>query len=285
MSNISIVIPVYNENKIVVSVLDKIFVTIKNLKSHEFEVIVVNDCSQDGTLEILKKYEGIKLISNPYNLGYGASLKRGIKVAKFEWIFITDADGTYPVETLPKFLAYMQDYDMVIGSRTTTKNETPLLRRPAKKFLNGFASWLVNFKIPDLNSGMRMFKKDLCLEFWNLYPQRFSFTSTITMAFIKNNYLVKYLPIDYYERVGKSSISPWNFFSFLALVFRIAFYFQPLKFLTPIIIFMFVIGATKSIFDFIYQNYIGNFSIFLLTLSVIMVFVAIISDLLFKQRR
>ncbi|RJQ34078.1 glycosyltransferase family 2 protein [Candidatus Parcubacteria bacterium] len=285
MPNISIVIPVYNEEKIVASVLDKIFTTINSVAAYEFEVIVVNDYSKDNTLQILQKYEGIKLISNPYNLGYGASLKRGIKEAKGEWIFITDADGTYPVEKLPEFLPYMKDYDMIVGSRTTEKNETPLLRRPAKKFLNSFASWLVNFKIPDLNSGMRMFRREMCLEFWNLYPQRFSFTSTITMAFIKNNYLVKYLPIDYHERIGKSSISPWNFFSFLSLVFRIAFYFQPLKFLTPIIIFIFIIGASKSIFDIWYQNFVGNFSIFLLTLSVIMVFVAMISDLLFKQRK
>lgn len=285
MSKISVVIPVYNEEKIVASVLDKLFVTIRNIDSYEFEVIVVNDHSKDRTLDILKNYHGIKLISNPYNLGYGASLKRGIRAAQGEWIFITDADGTYPVEKLAEFFPYMKDYDMIVGSRTTEKNETPLLRRPAKKFLNSFASWLVNFKIPDLNSGMRIFKRELCLEFWNLYPQRFSFTSTITMAFIKNNYLVKYLPIDYHERIGKSSISPWNFFSFLSLVFRIAFYFQPLKFLTPLISFIFVVGAGKSIFDLWHQNFVGNFSIFLLTLSVIMIFVAMISDLLFKQRR
>lgn len=285
MPKISIVIPVYNEEKIVTLVLDKIFSTIQSIESYVFEVIVVNDYSKDGTLEILRKYKNIKLITNPYNLGHGASLKRGIKAASGEWIFITDADGTYPVEKLIDFLPYMEDYDMIIGSRTTAKNETPLLRRPAKKFLNSFASWLVNFKIPDLNSGMRIFKKDLCLEFWNLYPQRFSFTSTITMAFIKNNYLVKYIPIDYHERIGKSSISPWNFFSFLSLVFRIAFYFQPLKFFMPLITLMLIVGIGKSIFDILYQNAIGNFSIFLLTLSVIMIFVATISDLLFKQRK
>ncbi|PLX25333.1 glycosyltransferase family 2 protein [Candidatus Parcubacteria bacterium] len=285
MPNISIVVPVYNEEKIVSSVLDKLLATIKNIDTHTFEVIVVNDHSKDKTLEILQRYDNIKLISNPYNLGYGASLKRGIREAKGGWIFITDADGTYPVEKLPEFLPYMKDYDMVIGSRTTEKSEIPLMRRPAKKFLNKFASWLVSFDIPDLNSGMRMFKRDMCLEFWNLYPQRFSFTSTITMAFIKNNYLVKYFPIDYHERVGQSSIRPLDFFNFLALVFRIAFYFQPLKFLTPIISVVFAIGLGKSIFDLWYQNFIGNFTIFLLTLSIILIFLAVIADLLFKQRK
>ena len=283
--NISIVIPVYNEEEVVASVLDKVLATVRSIQHMDIEVIVVNDHSTDKTLEILKTYQDINLISNPYNLGYGASLKRGIKAARGKWIFITDADGTYPVEKMPEFLPYMKDYDMIIGSRTTRNSNIPFFRRPAKKFLNWFASWLINFKIPDLNSGMRIFKKDLCLEFWNLYPQRFSFTSTITMAFIKNNYLVKYFPIDYHERVGKSSIKPWNFFSFLALVFRIAFYFQPLKFLTPLVSLIFVVGVAKSAFDLWNQNFVGNFSIFLLTLSIIMVFVAIVSDLLFKQRK
>lgn len=285
MKSISIVIPVYNEAEVVASVLDNILLHIKEIQDFNFEIIVVNDCSTDNTLDILNTYQGIKLISNAYNLGYGASLKRGIKEARGEWIFIVDADGTYPIDRLRDFLNYTNDYDMIVGARTTSENKTPWLRRPAKKFLNHFASWLVNFNIPDLNSGMRMFRRDLCLEFWNLYPQKFSFTSTITLAFIKNNYLVKYIPIDYYERVGKSSISPWNFFSFLSLVFRIAFYFQPLKFLAPIIIFIFTVGLVKSTIDIVYQNLVGNFSVFLLTLSMIMIFMAVIADLLFKQRK
>lgn len=285
MINISIVIPAYNEEAAIKLTLDKLKKVIQDHSGLSFEIIVVNDFSQDQTLEILKQLSGITLINNPYNLGYGASLKRGIKVAKGEWIFIADADGTYPIDCLADFFPYMSDYDMVVGARTNNQNSIPFFRRPAKTFLNWFASWLVNFKIPDLNSGMRIFKRDLCLEFWGLYPKRFSFTSTITMAFIKNNYLVKYVPINYYKRVGKSSIVPWNFFTFLSLIFRLAFYFQPLKFLLPVSIFILLTGIIKGAYDLWTLNFVGNFSVGLILIAILFIFTASTADLLFKQRK
>ena len=282
---ISIVIPVYNEEAAISSTLLTIKNTMAAVKGYDFEIIVVNDCSQDKTLSVLMEHEDIVIINNPYNLGYGASLKRGISRATGEWVYITDADGTYPNDKLSQFLPYLKDYDMVVGARITKNNFTPAARRLPKKILNRFASFLADFKILDLNSGMRIFKKDKCLEFWNLYPQRFSFTSTITMAFIKSNYLVKFVPIDYYERVGVSSIKPFDFFSFLGLIFRLNFYFQPLKFLVPASLFFLLIGAVKGSFDLFNQNYIGNFSILLVILSLFIMLSAIFADLLFKQKR
>lgn len=280
---ISIVIPVYNEEKSLASFLD-ICTSLKEKYPQIIEVIVVDDASSDQSGNILKPRNDIYLITNAYNLGYGASLKRGIRQAKGEWIFIIDADGTYPIERLIDFLPYLSDYDMVVGSRAIENNNIPLLRRPAKKFLNWFASFIVKFPIPDLNSGMRLFRREYCLEFWGLYPSRFSFTSTITLAFIRSNYLIKYIPIDYYKRIGDSSISPWDFFGFLALVFRIAFYFNPLRFLIPFSLVFILTGFIKGFYDLFNINLVGNFSILLIILGLMILVTGLLVDLLFRQR-
>lgn len=283
MHTISVVIPVYNEENSIVKSLD-VLRSLKRQYPQILEIICVDDASTDRSGEILEKEDGIQLLTNGYNLGYSSSLKRGIKIAKGDWIFITDADGTYPIDRLPFFLKFMDDYDMVVGSRTTNINNIPLIRRPAKKFLNMFASWVVNFSIPDLNSGMRLFKKRECLEFWGLYPARFSFTSTITLAFIRSNYLVKYVPIDYHKRIGDSSISPWDFINFLGLVSRIALYFNPIRFLTPFALLFSVPGFIKGAYDLFYFNSVGNFSILLVTIGCFVLLVALLSDLLFRQK-
>ncbi|MDD4994888.1 MAG: glycosyltransferase family 2 protein [Patescibacteria group bacterium] len=285
MSEISIVIPCYNEEATVANVLDGLARVAEKCTSHTFEIIAIDDKSEDGTLKTLESRSDIKIIRNPYNLGYGASLKRGIKTAAGKWIFIIDADGTYPVEKLSDFFPFMDSYDMIVGARVTKVNHTEFIRRVPKKFVNWFAGWLVNRKIPDLNSGMRLFKKDICFEFWGLYPSRYSFTSTITMAFLKNDYLVKFLPIDYHKRVGESGIRPWNFFTYINLIFKIAFYFQPLKFLIPFGIAFFTVGFAKGIYDLVGDNFVGNFSIFLMLSAVLIFFISLIADLLFKQRK
>ncbi len=284
MTLISIVIPVYNEEEVIKLILDKVRKIKREVSEYDFEIIVVDDSSQDSTFEILKQENDIILINNPYNLGYGASLKRGIRRAQGEWVCIVDADGTYPIDKISDFLPYLNSYDMVVGARITNNNHTPLVRRPAKKFLNWFAGWIVNFQIPDLNSGMRIFRRDFCLEFWGLYPDKFSFTSTITLAFIRSNYFIKYIPIDYYKRVGKSSISPWHFLTFMGLVFRIAFYFKPLKFLTFFASLFFIGGFIKGAYDFYHVNYVGNLSVMLIIVSFIILAGGFMADLFFKQK-
>lgn len=283
MPKISVVIPVYNEEGAVSDTLDSVFKVIKSIKDYEFEVIVVDDASQDGTVKILEERTDIKLLRNPYNLGYGGSLKRGIRVSTGDWIFITDADGTYPVGQMKDFLPYLKNYDMVVGARGD--REPILKKRFAKKVLNSIAGWLSDYDIQDINSGMRIFRRDLCMEFWNLYPQKFSFTSTITMAFIKSGYFIKYVPIEYHKRKGSSSIVPTDFFRFMNLIFKIAFYFNPLRFLTPISWTFFLTGFIKGSYDLVTLNSVGNFSIFLMIFGGMIYLLAILADLILRQRR
>ncbi len=284
MEDISFIIPAYNEATTLKKTLDDLFNATEKIDALSFEVIVIDDASTDSTAAVLSSIKKITVLRNPYNLGYGASLKRGIREASGKWIFITDADGTYPLSLLPQLTTHMKEYDMIVGSRTTGVNEDSPFRKPAKAFLNKFASYLAGFKIPDLNSGMRLFKKDLCLEFWSFYPQRFSFTSTITMAFVKSGYTIKYVPIDYFRRSGRSSIVPTDFFRFLAIICRIAFYFEPMKFFVPPSLIAVAIGLIKGSYDLYTQNFVGNFSIFLMVAGFLLMILALLADLISKRR-
>lgn len=230
--SISIVIPCYNEADGVADSLKEIG---KALREHDdVEIIAVNDGSTDKTPAILddctNQTPEMHVIHNDPNLGYGASLKRGIRKAKGEIIVITDADGTYPASAIPKLLEELNDSDMSVGARIGRKVQVPLFRRPAKWALLHYARWMARADIKDLNSGLRAFRKKDVLRFFPLLPDGFSFTSTITLAMHINGMRVSYFPINYRKRIGKSSIRPIrDTLAFFSLVLRTTMYFRPLQ--------------------------------------------------------
>ena len=150
IQRISIIIPVYNEEKAVKETIDSIKEIMNHIKEYSYEIIAVDDCSKDKSGEILDKIQGIKVLHNKPNRGYGASLKRGIEEARGDWILIIDADGTYPINEIPHLIKYLNGYDMVIGARIIGNTHIPIIRRIPKWFLNKFASFLDKKKIPDL---------------------------------------------------------------------------------------------------------------------------------------
>ena len=199
---LSIIIPVYNEEFSIIEVLTQIAAVMKNSEI-PYEIIVVNDGSKDNTAKVLSESNlKIRLITHELNEGYGSALKTGIKNAIYDYITIIDADGTYPAEKIPELLKYMQgyNYDMVVGARVGKKVKIPIIRIPAKWFINKIANYLSGTKIPDLNSGLRIIKKGFIEKYMHLLPDGFSFTTTITLALLTNNYRVGYIPIDYYKR-------------------------------------------------------------------------------------
>lgn len=249
---LSVVIPVYNEEKSVKDTLLEIQKECSNLDSLEnFEILVVNDGSTDNSLEKLKEIEHIKIFNHQTNKGYGASLKTGIKNAKFDWICITDADGTYPINRIKDLISKTHEYDMVVGSRESKDCQIPFERKWAKNFLNRFASYLAGKKIPDLNSGLRIFRKEIALKYWELFPNKFSFTSTITMVCATHGYSTLFIPIDYYKRSGKSSIRAFDFINFCKLVIKLSLFFKPIKVFGPIALFLFLIAILFPIMFFI----------------------------------
>lgn len=241
MKGLSVVIPVYNEEKSVGQTISQLK---KELDSFgiEYEIIAVNDASNDQSEEILKNLDYIDLISHPINKGYGAALKTGIKNSQYDWVLIIDADGTYPIHSIPEFLKNTDKYDLITGRRDTSNSAIPFERKFAKKFLNKFASYLTSKKIPDLNSGLRIFKKEIVLKYWELFPDGFSFTSTLTMVCLTHGYETKFIPIDYYKRKGKSSIKSTDFLSFLKLITKLSLFFKPIKVFGPLSLIMLLIA-------------------------------------------
>ncbi|MCA9706699.1 MAG: glycosyltransferase family 2 protein [Myxococcales bacterium] len=243
----SIVIPAYNEAKGAGPVLEELFDALEHKLDPqiEYEVIVVDDGSVDGTAEVIAKFDHPKLrvIRHPRNRGYGAAIKTGVMHSRQPWIMITDADGTYPNEHIPELLAERELHEMVVGARIGQISEIPLLRRPPKWVLRKLASYLSRSDIPDLNSGLRVMRKDVVQRFENILPNQFSFTSTITLSMLSAGYHVKYLPINYLHRAGKSKIRPIaDTLNFLKLIVRTIMYFDPLRVFLPAAV-MFIVGA------------------------------------------
>ena len=230
----SLILPVYNEEKGLASTLTHLQEILQTSR-YEYEVIVVNDGSTDGTEEILHNYTSVKIISHRRNRGYGAALKTGIKQAKYPLIAITDGDGTYPNERIPELVELATEADMVVGARIGLNVRYSRIRKVPKWFLVHFAQWVTRTHIPDLNSGMRVFRKNVVERFLNILPDTFSFTTTITIAMLANDYLVHYQPIDYYHRVGKSKIKPIrDTLRFVQLILRLGVYFAPLRIFLPL---------------------------------------------------
>ncbi|WP_424831800.1 glycosyltransferase family 2 protein [Ruegeria sp.] len=249
---LSVVIPAYNEENAVRSTIDDVREHLDPL-GIPYEIIVVDDASQDATRARAQE-TGVIVTYNDVNSGYGASLKRGIKMAQYDYVAIMDADGTYPARFLPEMLALCRDQDMVVGDRGAAMKNVPLLRRPAKKFLFAFASFLAERKINDLNSGMRVFRKTELIPFLPLLPQNFSFTTTITLCMTSNGKRMIYTPIEYGKRVGKSKIRPIDFLNFIILILRISTLFNPLRVFIPLGLVFFGLGFLKTLYDLTQWN-------------------------------
>jgi len=249
---LSVVIPVYNEARCIRETILIITKTLEKSEIKDFEIIAVNDGSTDDTTQILNECTlTFRHLEHQHNKGYGASLKTGIKAAQYDIIATTDADGTYPNIDIPKLYAHMKDNDMVVGSRTGKVVHIPWVRKPAKWFINKLANYLTSTKIPDINSGLRLFRKDDCLKFFKILPSGFSFSTTITLAMLTNHMTVKYIPIDYMKRTGKSKIKPIrDTANFIALIVRTILYFNPLKVFVPVSIFLLL--ASLGIFVYSY---------------------------------
>jgi len=280
---ISVVVPVFNEERAVASTMKQLK-EVMDKTAYDYEIIAVNDGSKDKSIEILKEINGIKVISHPYNLGYSASLKDGIKHAKGNLILITDADGTYPIREIPNLLKHIDKYDMVVGNRKT--DNVPLLRKPAKFMIAKLGNFISGKKIPDINCGLRIFKKDIALRFWNLFPSGFSFTITITLACLTNEYTVKYVPISYFKRVGKSTIHPIkDFVNFINLIARITTYFNPFKVFFSVSILLFLTGLFIFLYTGLYIGRIADITVIVILLSSLQVFlIGLVADLIVKKR-
>jgi glycosyltransferase involved in cell wall biosynthesis len=281
---VSIIVPAFNEAAIVGQVLDTITCCMSE-NGAKYELIVVDDGSTDGTAETVQA-KGVRLIRHHFNQGYGAALKSGIRQSRHSLLAIIDSDGTYPVDALPRLLGYIDEHDMVVGARTGEHVRVPFFRRPAKWFLKKLADYLIGFNIPDLNSGLRVFRRELAERFFDIFPDGFSFTTTITLAALTNGYRVKFLPINYYKRTGQSSIKPArDFLGFMLLIIRLVVYFKPLRVFLPISGALLGIGLTKAAIDFYRLNHFGVGAAIAILAALQTAFMGLLADLITRRPR
>ncbi len=255
--DLSVVIPAYNEEKSIASTLADVRSALDGAGiSHE--IVVVDDGSSDGTVQAARDC-GVpcRVLEQETNRGYGASLKVGVRHSSADVVVITDADGTYPNEKIPEMYRHLVDKgcDMVVGARTGEKVHVPLLRRPAKWCLTRLAVFLSRRPIPDLNSGLRVFSKELFRRFEAFFPSGFSLTSTITIAALVNDYSVHFQPINYHPREGKSKIQPIrDTMRFVRTIVSTVMYFAPLRIFFPIIAAFFLATVASLAYDLYLLN-------------------------------
>lgn len=278
--DISIVIPAFNEAGAIEPTLTALQEMIDS-SGLTAEIIVVDDGSTDGTGDLVEAFDGVRLIRHRQNRGYGASLKTGIRQASHPYIVITDADGTYPIDMIPTLVEEIGPFDMVVGARTGQQVQIPLIRRPAKAALTLLANYLSGMEIPDLNSGLRVMKRDVVMNFFRLLPAGFSFTSSVTLAMLTNDYNVSFVPIDYFQRTGNSKINPVkdtvNFFS---LVVRMVLLYRPLRVFVPIVTVLILLSAIKIIYDInAYDFHLATSTVVLATLTFQMLVLGLVADL------
>jgi len=276
----TIVVPAYNEEKAVGGFIAKL----KAIKGN-YEIIFVDDGSCDNTAGLIED-NGFRVIRHPYNKGYGAALKTGIRNANSDIIIIMDSDGQHNPEEIDKLMSKIDKYDMVVGARTT-QSHTLLFRKPLKKLLTWIANYLAETKIPDLNSGFRAIKIKTLKKFLHILPNGFSFSTTITLAMFKGGYDVCYVPITTQERVGRKSNVGFikDGSRTLLIIVRSIALFDPLRFFAPISVFLFVFGLFFTIYGiFVYGRapLIGALSILS---SIIIFFFGILADQISILRR
>lgn len=242
---VSIIIPAYQESRAITPLLSAVYQVMESLGC-DHEVIVVDDGSHDGTGAAASR-AGAQVLTHPYNKGYGAALKTGIRHARFQTLVLIDADGQHDPQDIPKLLAERKTYDMVVGARNNM-GSSPSWRRPGKLLLKYLANHLTGRNIPDLNSGLRAIDRELALHILPIMPNGFSFSTTSTISILKGGYLVQYVPICVSPRVtGKSTVSANDGLKMLWLIIRIVTLFAPLKIFLPVSTVTLLIGVGFTI--------------------------------------
>jgi glycosyltransferase involved in cell wall biosynthesis len=289
---VSIVLPCYNEEAHVLQEVDRICRAM-DASGYAYELLAVDDCSTDSTLAVLQqaepRYPSLKVIAFHRNGGAGTVRRIGSRTARGTIVVWTDADMTYPNERIPELVRMLDDnplIDQVVGARTSEEGTHKFLRVPAKWMIRKIAEWLISQKIPDLNSGLRAFRREVALPYLRLLPPGFSCVTTITLAFLSNQHDLAYLPIEYGKRAG---VSKFRFVSdayrYILQVLRMIMYFNPLKALMPLALWLLAIGAVKAVVDIaIHPVRVATNTLLVFLSGLLIGAVALLADLIVRSR-
>lgn len=278
-SKLSIIIPAYNEEKSI----GKVISDLKDL-GDDYEIIVIDDASEDNTYRIASE-TAAKVLRHPFNKGYGASLKTGLLSAQGDVICFFDSDGQHQASDLEELTKYIGEYDAVFGMRTS-KSHTPFFRRPGKKIISLVANYLSNYRIPDLNCGLRAIKKEVIMRIMHILPDGFSFSTTTTLALYKSGYNVKWVPVTVLRRIGKSTVRQVRHgMETLLLIVRVITLFDPLKVFLPASIVISGIGVLWGVYGIIRMFKVLNAAVLMIVTGIFVFFFGILSDQIASMRR
>jgi polyisoprenyl-phosphate glycosyltransferase len=288
---VTIVLPCFDEQDHVLDEVERISAAM-DASGYTYELLAIDDASTDRTLAVLEEalphYPHMRLMPFRRNGGSGTARRIGSLEARGEIVVWTDADMTYPNERIPELVAMLDDqtYDMIVGARTSEEGTHKLLRVPAKWLIRKLAEKLSNSAIPDLNSGLRAFRREVSLPYLRLLPPGFSCVTTITLAFLSNQHDIRFVPIDYAKRAGTSKFHfVKDAYRYILQVVRMVMYFNPLKVLMPPALFLLTLGILKGVFDMVVHpvRFAVNTVLIFIT-GVVIAALALLADLIVRSR-
>jgi glycosyltransferase involved in cell wall biosynthesis len=281
---LSIIIPALNESGGLRGLLPEL-----TRRFPEAEIVIVDDGSNDDTGRVADEF-GCNVVRNPYRMGNGAAIKRGVRAAKGETLAMMDADGQHTVSDLELLCERFQkeDLDMLIGARNA-RDHASLFRRLGNAAFNRLASWMTGQRILDLTSGLRVCNARHFREFLHLLPNGFSYPTTSTMAFFRSGYTVAFEPISVQRREGTSHLKIWREgVRFLVIIFKIGSLYSPLKLFAPVSAFLFTAATVLYGFTFWEAGRFTNMSALLYMTSLLTFLIGIVSEqitsLMFARR-
>ncbi len=251
--DVTVVLPALNEVGHIGAEVDRITKAMKD-SPYTFEILVIDDGSTDGTGDAVEGLPFVRLMRFPVNRGSGTARRIGSQEAYGKYVVWTDADMTYPNERIPELIEILETgrCQHVVGARTTEEGTHKIARVPAKWAIRKLAEYLTGTKIPDLNSGLRAFKRSDALPYLGLLPTGFSCVTTITLSFLSNGLVVEYLPIEYAKRAGKSHFHPIrDAYRYMLQVVRMVTFFEPLRVFAPAAFLLLFLGVTKFVYDIV----------------------------------
>jgi glycosyltransferase involved in cell wall biosynthesis len=288
---LTVLLPAYDEELAIRRVLSEIVEALAD-EPIRYEILVVDDASSDRTAELAEEFAldcwqcPVRVVRCAVNRGAGAARKVGVREARGEIVVMLDADGTYPANCIPELLRWFPAYDQVNGARTSEQGTLRWLRRPAKWFIRRLACYLTGCQIPDLNTGLKAFKRDAMMPWLWVVPNGFSCVTTMTLAFLTNGYSVKYVPTEYRPRIGRSKFHPLkDTLAYLSTVLRMVLYFRPLKIFLPLAGLFIVAGIAKSLLSFSVTGSMQESDIVVLTAGFMTTVLGLLAEVIVAHHR
>ncbi len=283
----SVIIPCFNEGQAIARVVHDLKDFLDQQANGLFEIIVVDDGSTDNTPVVLQDVPGIRVHRHPVNRGYGASIKTGIRLAAGQFVATYDGDGQHNPADLWRLCQKIQqeDWALVVGARTKLLHSS-LWRMPGKWALGWLANFLSRTKIPDLNSGLRVFRREVISRYLHLCAERFSFSTTSTLIVMNRGYAVAYEPIQVNSRQGKSTVSLMTGYETFLLILRVVLMFDPLRVFVPASLLLVISGILLGIYPyFILKKGLTTGSLLVILAGILVFFFGLLADQISALRK